>query len=1188
MLVGFSQAYAAHMTPAKWQEAENANPFRWAPVSKARKATWQDMNLKGNSLQKASIVTEADIKMELSDSFTYLDMPDGSTWFAAINLDKQVISQNEYHTDYNIVGIEATIFNSNYEKVGYINSPIEAPEGFEKCTSLQLASCVTKKFFNVSDEYEIMVMANFKPADAYGAVPFTYVFSLKGENTPATLTSTLPGYYTVAVNNAKDKWSEDFFMEFFAGEEYTDTEMLYTFDIYSKASYSSPTATKINSFTVDMVYTMSDGENEMMPVVMNSKGNELYVTVAKYEKTFFEDPFNPMNEKLSEDNHYLIDLYKKGAYDSELKKVSTASIPVQAPESGYLMRSYCIGAFEGNKDITFDFTTDGTPAFIVSVVNTDNMENTLSSFEVYSPEGTLLKKFGEGHQGFLRLSPINGEPEQYCFLMPNGTGENDLEYAFYDYPSMEKKAAIAPVHPYEGYDLILSLSLDRVPDGDSYNYAIAATGGISNEQNNTSHPVLWFDKDGNKLRVDLLNAGKNINRINPYISANGLDPYMMNTDDAREYMLFAQRRESSDASMSHTELMIVNNRDEVLLQYPFRSTDSRINVAIVNETSNPAIWISYETFDDKSNHNEFIKLPLNKFEGAGTKENPYLIRTQGDFEQIAYNLNGHYRIANDIDYRGGEFKPIKGQFTGSIDGDGHMVKNFKLDGGAMFSIIGAAGKTQKSFVKDLTLRGVSVENAPAILADASYATAFENVRIVNAEVEGEDTQDFGTLVNNAGVGSTIENCAVKAEINLPETDEVGGVVYTLGNDSKIAATSFSGKIKAKSAVGGIASSDLGTGAISDCHVTAEISAGHTVGGIIASSSRSVISRCVVEGELTADSPRMEWSDYAGGMVKRINVGGIAGVLQAITVEYDDQGNPKEPDPTLPVVISKCLVALDAINIPTDDPKLLETAHRVVGRSAINNDPQYLGEDDDYNIIWGEPAEAEKKIADNYVLDNLGVINPQVADALDSTEGKSLAYDELDREFFEGLGYGFLSNSVEAPWTMRQNNIPALWFEAAVGQYLEFIPGSISAEAGKTVEVCLHLEDVDVESLTIESSDESKCYANPVDYVDGGIMVEVTVSEAGSYLITASNGNVSAVLKVTGTSGVGSVEATQVMSYDGSTVRADGCALTLYNLQGAAVAAGRDAIDVTTLGGGVYVAVATAADGSRHTLKINVR
>lgn len=1196
LLAGIPVANAMRLTPAQWHEkmAQPEQSFRWAPKSKALKAEWRGADSKAKGALKAP-VTETTVKLENAEGVSYLDMPDGTTWFITTEFRKDVLSENEYYKLEDIKGVTATIYNDKYEKVGYIDSDIELPEGFEYCSAAQFGPCVTKKFFNTNDSYEIMLMANFKPIDDYGAVPYTYVFSLKGADTPAEHLTTVKGYYVEAINNPTDTWSEDFFMEFFSGEKYTEDEIINTFDIYTKASYASPTAQIVKTFDVNMILTMSDGENEMMPVMLQSKGSTLYATVAKYEKTFFVNPFDYLNEELNKDNHYVIELYKKGAYERDMALQSTTLIPCEEAAEGFAMRSYCLGGFESYNDITFDFGEGENPAFIISVVDSDIYENTASRFVVYNTDGEAVKTFGEGNEGFLRLSPVAGLPEQYCMLMSTGSGEYDLEFAFYNYPEMEKVASIPVTVDYQNYTVPLSLLIDRVAEGGTYRYASASTGGMSDDNGDTSHLVAWFDRDGSMIKMDRLNGGKNINRLSPYISGNGLTRYLMNTDEAREYMMFAQRLDYVGSSAAHTELLVVNDREETLAQFTFAGDDTGINVAIVNENTNPAIWIMYKSGEDGKTHCEFLSLPLNKFDGTGSEDDPYQLRTPGDFEQIAYNLNSHFILANDIDYRGAAFKPISGTFTGSIDGSGHTVKNFTLSGSAMFANFGRVDNGQKSFVRDLTLRNVKAVDAPAVLVRDAYATTFENVNILasTAGADANSLYDFGTLVNNAAMGCQIVSCAVRADIDMPETEDVGGVVSTLGNDSKLTASSFKGSINASANAGGLAASGFSTSTISDCHATADMTAKHTIGGIIAVSDRLNITRCVVDGSITATEPRKMWSEYAGAYVPAINVGGVAGTLSSPATEYDQNGNPLAPDPALPPVISNCIVAIGSISIP-DDEALLSTAHRIVGRSSVNNDPQIVGEtynEDTYewDITWGEPAAAEEKIENNFVTGALARLDESVESHHAATEGAEVADGELNREFFENLGYNFDGYDSENPWLLGDNMTPYLHFENVVAQYMEFTPGSVSISVGETAAVTLHLEEIAFDSLTFTGTDEDNCFVNPVRMTDdGNVELEVFVNKEGAYTVTASNGAVSALLEVTGKSGVGNVTVSTLISYNGNAVNAEGCDIKLYNMQGVAVLQGRDTLDVTSLPAGVYAAVATDSVGRTRTMKINVR
>ena len=113
-------------------------------------------------------------------------------------------------------------------------------------------------------------------------------------------------------------------------------------------------------------------------------------------------------------------------------------------------------------------------------------------------------------------------------------------------------------------------------------------------------------------------------------------------------------------------------------------------------------------------------------------------------------------------------------------------------------------------------------------------------------------------------------------------------------------------------------------------------------------------------------------------------------------------------------------------------------------------------------------------------------------------------------------------------------------------------------------------------------------ATPVGFNDDGdLTVGIRCTEIGDYTVTATNGNVSAVLLVRATSGIEGVTVSEGMRYDGMSVVADG-EITVYSMAGTAVASGTGAVDVSRLVKGVYVAVAVAPDGNRMTLKFNLK
>lgn len=1168
---------------AKAHFAAGDKAFKWAPKAANAPEQWKNLNSKAKGAKLAA----AGIEIAPADNVSYLDMPDGSSWFVVSNLDRQILEQNEYYTDYTIVGVHATVYNDKLEAVGKIDAKIDAPEGCGRCSSIEFGAAVTKKFFNYDDNYELMLLTNFNPADGYGSIPFTKVFSLRGAQTNAAEVTTLPGYYMSAINNAKDSWSEDFFMEFFAGEEYTDTEMFYTFNIYSKAGYGTNGPTLLHTFKEDMVYVMSDGSNEAMPVMMNSRGSDLYVTCAKYEKTFMKNPFDYGDETINDNNRYIIDLYRKSG--SKLTKVSTTAIPCEPAAAGMFMHTYSLGNFMGMEDISFDFGND--PAFVMSIADTDYNENTATSYRVYDTAGNVKATFGEGNEGYLRLSSVNGMPEQYVFLMPDATNEYGLKYSFCNWPEMTPVAEIPVVctDAETQAQTILSMNLDRVSGWGSYRYAFSGTHGDTDEQGNTLHEMVWFDRYGSHLRTDRVNAGQNINLVNPLVAGFALNPYLFNTDSQHEYIYFALRRDDAESTQARTELCVGNQSGETLLQHIFPDNATQMNAALLNLNTHPVIWSSY--LDDASEKyvTNFIELPLNKLQGEGTVANPYQIANPGDWAQIGSNLSAHYAVTADTDFEGNEFVPVTGAFGGTVDGAGHQVRNFTLTSAAMFDQLAPATDGAKPAIRNLSIDNVSAQNSPAIVAQRVSGAELSGIQLSNVDAASDDASDsFGTVAQTASANTRIENCGVKNLcINLPEADGVGGIVGSLASASSVNACAVNGMITAGAHVGGIVGqTNASTASVTNCHVDADVAARNNVGGLIGDAERGLVANNLVEGSVTATQAGFKYSEYAGGRVSVINAGGLIGRLAPAFASYDDNGNPVEA--STDTIVKNNVVAVSEIIVPENlDQNAQATVHRIVGYSRINEDPEYMGENfnpmtGEYDIIWGDKPKAETGLAFNHAMAPLAAANTATA-THSGTDGADLQAADADKEFFAGLGFAFDGYSATEPWVMN-GSLPGLYFENSVGTGMEFNPAQISLGVGSVANVTLMLYGIEFDAVTIEVSDEEGVVANPVEFDEqGNVVFEIQVLKSGNYTVTATDGTRTATLAVSGISN-GTVDtAAAAITFDGTTLRCADTVINLYSVSGTVVGTARGAMSVGHLAPGVYIAVA-----QNETLKIVVK
>ena len=126
-LIGLNATVDAR-TPIDYRlKAAEEQPFKWAP--RHEENTWKTFSDKKakNPFKAVETVTDSDVKWSGADGYSYLEMPDGSLWFAALTIKKEVIAQEEYYTSYAYKGIEVKIFDDNYNQVGYIDSPITVP-----------------------------------------------------------------------------------------------------------------------------------------------------------------------------------------------------------------------------------------------------------------------------------------------------------------------------------------------------------------------------------------------------------------------------------------------------------------------------------------------------------------------------------------------------------------------------------------------------------------------------------------------------------------------------------------------------------------------------------------------------------------------------------------------------------------------------------------------------------------------------------------------------------------------------------------------------------------------------------------------------------------------------------------------------------------------------------------------------
>lgn len=183
-------------------------------------------------------------------------------------------------------------------------------------------------------------------------------------------------------------------------------------------------------------------------------------------------------------------------------------------------------------------------------------------------------------------------------------------------------------------------------------------------------------------------------------------------------------------------------------------------------------------------------------EKYGSLENPILIYNADELRAVGTDVGKykgwtpfvHYKLMDDIDLKEKDWQPIDGNFTGSLDGNGYVIRNMKIT-------------------------GISDEKV-GLFADLS-----------------------GTVKNLGLIGVNID----------VSTDNVGGIAgYSTGNIENCYVT---GSVNGGSKVGGIIGCmddtvSFGTGSLKNSYSTANVTGVDYVGGLVGNAVSNQIDNCV--------------------------------------------------------------------------------------------------------------------------------------------------------------------------------------------------------------------------------------------------------------------------------------------------------------------------------------------------------
>ena len=163
------------------------------------------------------------------------------------------------------------------------------------------------------------------------------------------------------------------------------------------------------------------------------------------------------------------------------------------------------------------------------------------------------------------------------------------------------------------------------------------------------------------------------------------------------------------------------------------------------------------------------------------------ISTAEELQDISEDLTGSFKLVNDIDLKGYDWKPIE-EFSGRFDGNGYEIESLSSDSGLFGSICGAE-------ICNVILKDVNIWGEDAVGALVGYADInidwdrrhryYQGNVIKNCIVDGGQIRGrraVGGLIGSMNTATSVYRSGTKGYLSIDGDTNVGGLVGKLQNE----------------------------------------------------------------------------------------------------------------------------------------------------------------------------------------------------------------------------------------------------------------------------------------------------------------------------------------------------------------------------------------------------------------------
>lgn len=1092
----------------------------------------------------------------------FLNDEDGNVWYYTMNT---TYKDDSWYSA--ITKAEIEIFDSEHNSAGTIT--IDVPSDMT-VNAITPYGTITKKFFDLNDKNSEILVELHQTGNAdnnYQGKYYTYVYHLDG-----TKAMEFEGA-GVFLNIVKNSWSKyqrlvvtNSVYEAVEGKTYADGSQYMSnvahVNIYKPASWGNSEPVSEKEFTVDEDYTYY-GNDEVPVTIYNIDGDPYYV-ISHYSKIYNSGETNSEGYFVpTKDNSILIK-----TYDKSYNLVDDIDIPIPAAsDTDYRMAQ--IGNFSDWSVSKNMFTTDGKLAYVVTYFDmTTKVDDYRYSFVAYDHTGKKINTICDGvYNTWFKLKSIPGAEEQMAFMQYVDDDEEQQQIQIVNIPSLEGTKTM----PAYIDDNLVSTVLNRYGNATDYKYLVKISQGEADANNNVIAKIMWLDQN---LKIDhftKFNLGPSAENFSLTLSDTYVNPYLFNTDDKLEFF-FQAKVKKTDSNALENKYMVGNEDGDILYTFANDENGTISSMGCFNTGDNGnELYASY-TDDNSSNYNlQFYKLPLTKFTagGDGTKANPYLIANAGDLMQMGTEPSACYKMVNDIDLTtfnnsNASWTPVSSAFTGELDGDNHYIEGLNINSTAssvgLFNELGENSQVKNLVFTDPKITLNEQNSTVGILAASAVSASVSNVHVYDANIEGDADATIGGIVGEVALNSTLSSVSFNGgDIDASNAANVGGIAGDIRTSTAINAAAVSAsKINGGNNVGGAVGSAMQS-TIDNAHVTSGVTANNTVGGILGSNSETTVQNCIFDGAVKAKEAS-SWNGFSA-----------AGLIGSLTADWSEE--------TTPIVKNNIVNAEIQISGDAAD----KTVHRIVGHS-IANDTE--GE---------ETPLTEARLDNNYAVDATTIMGSTVSsDDKTSVEGASIALSDITNDFLTGLGFEY-GTETAAPWKSSGETLPILYFENTL-KALQLDKSSATMEKGDIVKLEAYTYGNDESEVTAVSSAPEIVSVSAGELADGTTTFTLTALADGTADISVSAGDITVVCKVTvgEVSGIETVNGNakgnlRILPGNGC-INAEGATnISIYSANGSNVAkANGSSVATSQMGKGIFIVVATDANGNKQTAKVVIK